>query len=89
MDVLIRDIDKRLVQSLGEQAKNKKLSRHAYIKLLLESAITMSHFNQERDRYTLALEKINDVVSLNEQRIHHLSNQLERLSDLMIRTQLM
>ncbi len=79
MEIKIRDVDPTIVKRIDQNAKDKGLSRNAYLKQQLESFAIINGVKNDRVWFEEVLRQVREVLESNYYRLEQLEKQHERM----------
>ncbi len=65
MDIIIRNLDPKIIRTIEQMAEEKELSRNTFLIQMLEEMTSMQTFTEMESRYKMLLEKCLDVIQNN------------------------
>lgn len=65
MDIIIRNLDPKIIRTVEQMAEEKNLSRNAFLIQLIEEMVSMKTFTEIESRYKMLLEKSLSVIENN------------------------
>ena len=77
MDIIIRNLDPKIVRTIEQMAEEKNLSRNTFLIQMLEEMISIQTFNGMESRYKMLLEKCLTVIENNTLTLQQLSAEKE------------
>lgn len=77
MDIIIRNLDPKIVRTIEQMAEEKKLSRNTFLIQMLEEMISIQTFTGMESRYKMLLEKCLTVIENNTLTLQQLSAEKE------------
>ena len=73
MDIIIRNLDPKIVRTIEQMAEEKNLSRNTFLIQMLEEMISIQTFTGMESRYKMLLEKCLTVIENNTLTLQQLS----------------
>lgn len=77
MDIIIRNLDPKIVRTIEQMAEEKNLSRNTFLIQMLEEMISIQTFTGMESRYKMLLEKCLTVIENNTLTLQQLSAEKE------------
>lgn len=65
MDIIIRNLDPKIIRTIEQMAEEKEISRNTFLIQMLEEMTSMQTFTEMESRYKMLLEKCLDVIQNN------------------------
>ncbi len=65
MDIIIRNLDPKIIRTIEQMAEEKNLSRNTFLVHMLEEMTSMQTFTEMESRYKMLLEKCLSVIENN------------------------
>lgn len=65
MDIIIRNLDPKIIRTVEQMAEEKNLSRNAFLIQMIEEMVSMKTFTEMESRYKMLLEKSLSVIENN------------------------
>lgn len=88
MDIKVRKVDPMAIKKIDEMAKEKNISREAYLRLFIEKLAQYDAFLEERNRFEETMKNVMSVLSVmvasfqkNEQEIKNLKSMFAMVLD--------
>ncbi len=78
MDIIIRNLDPKIVRTIEQMAEEKNLSRNTFLIQMLEEMISIQTFTGMESRYKMLLEKCLTVIENNTLTLQQLSTGKEK-----------
>ncbi len=77
-NIKIRDIDPAVVTKIDDLAKQKGMSRNAFLKMYIENLSVLGELKAQEDRFTQLVKTVNDTIKENARELALLKEHIER-----------